>query len=158
MGMAEAQQGKDVPGVVAPPPLIYLNGLIGGLLLDRIVPVVFVPGYPIAGAVLAGLGVILMALGIREFKRTKTEYLPYKPTARIISSGPFRFTRNPLYLSMSLIYAGLAIAFASAWALVLFIPVLATIRYGVIGREERYLERKFGAEYLGYKNSVRRWI
>lgn len=156
--MDETQQGKDNPGVIAPPPLIYLGGLIGGLLLDRIVPVVFVPGHPIAGAVLAGLGVILMALGIREFKRTKTEYLPYKPTARIISSGPFRFTRNPLYLSMSLIYAGLAIAFGSVWSLVLFIPVLATIRYGVIGREERYLERKFGAEYLGYKNSVRRWI
>lgn len=156
--MAETQQGKDVPGVIAPPPLIYLGGLVAGFLLDRFLPVAALAGQPLAGAALAVLGVILMALGIREFKRVKTEYLPYKPTTRIISSGPFRFTRNPLYLAMAFIYAGLAIGLGSIWALVLFIPVLATIRYGVIAREEQYLERKFGAEYLGYKNGVRRWI
>ena len=156
--MAGTEQGKDIPGVIAPPPLIYLGGLVAGVLLDHFLPIGAVAARPVVGAPLVILGIVLMALSLREFIRAKTDFKPYRPTTRIISSGPFRFTRNPLYLAMALIYAGLAIALGSVWALALFIPVLATVRYGVIAREERYLERKFGAEYLGYKIGVRRWI
>ena len=149
---------KDTAGVIAPPPLIFLAGLIAGFLLDHFLAWPGMTTQVAAGLALLGLGLILMFLGIREFERAGTDYRPYKPTTRIITGGPFRFTRNPLYLSLALIYAGLALAHGSFWALVLLGPVLIVIRYGVIAREERYLEARFGADYLNYKNSVRRWL
>jgi len=153
-----AAEPKDTPGVVAPPPLIYLGGLVVGLVLDRIWPAPFMTARPVAGTALVLLGVALMALGIREFKRAGTDYKPYRPATRVITSGPFRFTRNPLYLSLTVVYAGIALGLASLWALALLVPVLVVIRYGVVAREERYLERKFGGDYLRYKESVRRWL
>lgn len=156
--MADGMQTKDNPGVIAPPPLIYLAGLIVGAVLERFVPLAAFAGRPAAGIAIVILGAILMALGLREFHRAGTDFKPYRPTTRIIVTGPFRYTRNPLYLSLTLVYAGIAIAMGGAWAIILLIPVLAAIRYGVIAREERYLERKFGSEYLRYKESVRRWF
>jgi protein-S-isoprenylcysteine O-methyltransferase Ste14 len=152
------RQAKDVPGVIAPPPLVYLGGLLAGLALDRVWPIGAVGARPLAGAALVALGAVLMALGIREFKKAGTDFKPYRPTTRIITSGPFRLSRNPLYLSLTLFYAGIALAAGSSWAFLFLAPVLAAIRYGVVAREERYLEAKFGAEYLRYKESVRRWL
>ncbi len=151
---------KDTPGVIAPPPLVYLGALAAGLLLDRFLPLAAFEARPaaIAGLGFLALGALLMFLGMREFQRAGTDYRPYKPTTRIIESGPFRFTRNPLYLSLTLIYAGIALSLGSSWALVLLVPVLVIIRYGVIAREERYLTHKFGDEYLRYKEQVRRWL
>ncbi len=151
---------KDTPGVIAPPPLVYLGALAAGLLLDRFRPLAAFEARPaaIAGLGFLALGALLMFLGMREFQRAGTDYRPYKPTTRIIESGPFRFTRNPLYLSLTLIYAGIALSLGSSWALVLLVPVLVIIRYGVIAREERYLTHKFGDEYLRYKEQVRRWL
>jgi protein-S-isoprenylcysteine O-methyltransferase Ste14 len=151
---------KDTPGVIAPPPLVYLGALAAGLLLDRFLPLAAFEARPaaIAGLGFLALGALLMFLGMREFQRAGTDYRPYKPTTRIIESGPFRFTRNPLYLSLTLIYAGIALSLGSSWALVLLVPVLVIIRYGVIAREERYLTHKFGGEYLRYKEQVRRWL
>ena len=151
------EQEKDNPGVIAPPPLIYLAGLAIGFALDRFWPLDFDRYLP-AGIVLIGLGIALMAIGIREFKRAKTDFLPIRPTVRIITTGPFRVTRNPLYLAMTLIYAGIGAAFGILWVFILLVPVLAVMHYGVIAREERYLERKFGDEYLAYKRRVRRWL
>lgn len=150
-------QEKDNPGVIAPPPLIYLAGLAIGFALDRFWPLDF-DRYLSAGIVLIGLGIALMAIGIREFKRAKTDFLPIRPTVRIITTGPFRVTRNPLYLAMTLIYAGIGAASGILWVFFLLVPVLAVMHYGVIAREERYLERKFGDEYLAYKRRVRRWL
>jgi protein-S-isoprenylcysteine O-methyltransferase Ste14 len=151
---------KDTPGVIAPPPLVYLGALAAGLLLDRFLPLAAFEARPaaIAGLGFLALGALLMFLGMREFQRAGTDYRPYKPTTRIIESGPFRFTRNPLYLSLTLIYAGIALSLGSSWALVMLVPVLVIIRYGVIAREERYLTHKFGGEYLRYKEQVRRWL
>lgn len=149
---------KDNAGVIAPPPLIYLAGLAVGLILDRTVPLPIEFAWPAAGIVVAVSGVVLMAWGIREFRRAGTHFRPDKPSTRVIAAGPFRFTRNPLYVSMTLMYGGIAVGLGSPWAMALLVPVLAVIRYGVIAREERYLERKFGVEYLAFKNSVRRWI
>jgi protein-S-isoprenylcysteine O-methyltransferase Ste14 len=146
----------DNPGVIAPPPLIYAGGLIAGLLANRRYHIPFLPrtlGWPL---VVGGLAVGL--LGFREMRRAETNLDPYKPATAVVTGGPFRFTRNPLYLSMTMLYLGIS-ALANGLAPVLLLPVvLRLMRRGVIEREERYLERKFGDEYLEYKVSAPRWI
>ena len=149
---------KDTAGVIAPPPLIFLAGLVAGFILDHVLASPALRPQVAVGLALLGLGFVLMFLGLHEFQKAGTAYQPYKPTARIITTGPFRFSRNPLYLSLTLICAGFALALGSFWSLALLAPVLIVIRYGVIAREERYLEAKFGDTYLAYKRSVRRWL
>ena len=156
----ERRNDADNPGVVAPPPLIYAGALASGLLANNLYPSPFLPhgisralGWP---SIVAGLAIGL--LGFREMKRAHTNVDPYKPTTAIVAEGPYRYTRNPLYVGMTLMYAGVS-ACANALPAALFLPaVLAVMQSGVIEREERYLERKFGDEYLGYKTRVRRWI
>jgi protein-S-isoprenylcysteine O-methyltransferase Ste14 len=91
-------------------------------------------------------------------RRAETNVDPRQPTTAIVTEGPYRFTRNPLYLSMTLIYAGITALANALPAAVLFPIVLRIMRRGVIEREKRYLERKFGDEYLIYKAQVRRWV
>jgi len=156
----DARETPDNPGVIAPPPLIYASALAIGLLANRLYPIAFVPrglsrvlGWPL----IVG-GPVVGSLGLREMKRADTNVDPREPTTAIVTGGPYRFTRNPLYLSMTLIYAGIT-ALANALPAALLLPfVLHIMRRGVIEREERYLERKFGDEYLDYKARVRRWI
>ncbi len=100
----------------------------------------------------------LFALSIREFRRAGTSIRTNRPTTALIRTGPYRFSRNPLYLALTLLYLGIGIWVNSAWILGMLIPTLAVISYGVIDREERYLTEKFGEDYLRYKRSVRRWL
>ena len=151
---------QDKAGVVAPPPLIYLGALVLGLLLHRRFPVAFLPhgvtrglGWPLLGA-----GVLLLGWFERELRQADTPASPYKPVERIATEGPFRYTRNPGYLSMAMIYAGIAARANALWAILLLPVALLVIQQGVIEREEHYLEGKFGEEYLSYKERVRRWI
>jgi protein-S-isoprenylcysteine O-methyltransferase Ste14 len=151
---------RDVAGVIAPPPFIYGGALLAGLLLQRLVPLRLLPGKAgrIVGMVLIGSGLLVGVPAFRAMHRAGTEVDPREETTALVTSGPFRYTRNPLYLTQTLIYAGLA-AFANALWPILFLPgVLVAITKGVIEREERYLERKFGDEYRQYKVRVRRWI
>jgi protein-S-isoprenylcysteine O-methyltransferase Ste14 len=156
----DARKTPDNPGVIAPPPLIYAGALAIGLLANRPYPIAFLPrglsrvlGWPL----IVG-GPVVGSLGLREMKRADTNVDPREPTTAIVTGGPYRFTRNPLYLSMTLIYAGIT-ALANALPAALLLPVVLHImRRGVIEREESYLERKFGDEYLDYKARVRRWI
>lgn len=150
----------DNPGVVAPPPLIYGGALAAGLLADRLRPAPF-PARAVArplGWLLLGSGLLLGGSGIGALRNAGTNVDPYKPTTAFVAGGPYRFTRNPLYLSLTLVYAGVALLANTLWAPALLPGVLAAIQRGVIEREERYLERKFGAEYLRYKARVRRWV
>ena len=154
----------DKPGVVAHPPLIYLGFLALGFALDYVWPLSLADGWlpprlrlPFAILLAVG-GASLLALGIRRFLHHGTNFRTDKPSTAVISDGVYRYTRNPLYIGLSLIYAGIALALNSVWVLALLVPILAVIRYGVIAREEHYLERKFGEEYLRYKRSVRRWL
>ena len=151
---------QDKAGVIAPPPLIYLGALIFGLLLSRRFPIPFLPrrmarglGWPLLGG-----GVLLLGWFEWAMRRAGTPTNPYKPSSGIVTEGPFRYTRNPAYLSMTTIYAGIAALARASWAFLLLPVALGVIRRGVIEREEGYLERKFGEEYLRYKASVRRWI
>src|SRR5215210_5101468 len=156
----DENNNADNPGVIAPPPLIYAFALLAGLLANRRFHVPFLPrplarmlGWPlIAGGLAVGL------LGVREMRRAETNVDPYMPATTIVTEGPYRFTRNPLYLSMTMIYGGVS-ALANALPPVLLLPfVLRLLRRGVIEREERYLERKFGDVYLQYKAKAPRWI
>jgi protein-S-isoprenylcysteine O-methyltransferase Ste14 len=147
-------------GVIAPPPLIYLAGVVIGLVLPNPIPTAILPrglGYGV-GAVLIVSAVWIALWGVREMRRSGTAVDPRIPTTALVTTGPFRFSRNPLYLSLTLCYLGIAIAAQSLWTLVLLPGVLLVMQYGVIYREERYLEDGFGAEYVRYKQRARRWI
>ncbi len=158
--MADTGSGNDNPGVIAPPPLIYLGFLVLGGALDYFWPVGLgagAVGVP-AGAVLLILGGVIAISAIRQFRRAGTSFKPHEPSTAIISGGPYRHSRNPMYIALGLVYAGIAVAADGLWAAALLAPTLAVVNYGVIAREERYLEGKFGDEYLRYKASVRRWV
>jgi protein-S-isoprenylcysteine O-methyltransferase Ste14 len=151
---------QDTPGVIARSPFIYLGFLVLGLGLDRLWPYPLLPEavpYPLGGALIA-LGLLVVLASIRRFKAADTSFNPKKPTTAIVTEGPYRVSRNPIYLGLTAIYAGIGIAADAPWVWVLLPPTLVVMHYGVIAREERYLERKFGAEYLDYKASVRRWL
>jgi len=157
---ASADTQRDTAGVVAPPPLIYLAGLIIGLVLDALLPQGELPWAVrwILGGALALGGVALLLSFNTAFVRRGTAVEPWKPTTAIVTTGPYRFTRNPAYLGMALLYIGLTLLADAPWALLVLPFVIAVIDRMVIAREERYLERKFGAEYMDYKRTVRRWV
>jgi protein-S-isoprenylcysteine O-methyltransferase Ste14 len=151
---------RDTAGVIAPPPLIYLGGLALGFGLEALLPGSSVPGAVqwIAGGLSVVAGLALLASFNTLFNRRGTAVEPWKPTTAIVTSGPYRFTRNPAYLGMALVYVGIALLADALWVLVPLPLVLALIDRGVIAREERYLERKFGEEYMAYRRRVRRWL
>ncbi len=151
---------RDTAGIPVPPPLVYLAPLAVGYAFSRLYPVRFLP--PVMADVLGG---ILLALwlavaipAILMFRRARTSINPRVPTMALVSTGPFRFTRNPMYLGLALGYSGVAILTQAWWAFVLLPLVLVVIQRTVIEREERYLERKFGSDYLRYRQRVRRWL
>jgi protein-S-isoprenylcysteine O-methyltransferase Ste14 len=104
------------------------------------------------------VGLALAAAGIRNFSRAGTPVPTNRPTRVMVTTGIHGWTRNPIYLGMFLVYGGIGIAARSPWTLVLTLPLAITIRHGVVAREERYLEAKFGAAYRAYRASVRRWL
>ena len=159
-GVGGSMETKETAGVIARPPLLYLAGLIIGLVLRALAPTPFLPrGITfLLGAALIVIAVWLLTRGVREMHRAGTSEKTSVPTTALVTTGPFRFSRNPLYVSLTLAYLGIAVAAQSLWALALLALVLVVMQQGVIGREERYLERKFGADYLRYKQRVRRWI
>ncbi len=151
---------QDNPGIRVPPPLIYLLPLILGLLLNRRAPIPFLPRSALRGLgwPLIGGGVLLSGWFLRTMRGAGAPVRTDKPVPRLTTEGPFRYTRNPGYLCLAMLYAGIATLRNSLWA-ILFLPlVLIVIHREVIGREERYLERTFGEEYLAYKARVRRWV
>jgi protein-S-isoprenylcysteine O-methyltransferase Ste14 len=112
----------------------------------------------VLGGALFVAGLALLASFNTAFHRKGTAVEPWKPTTAIVSTGPYRLTRNPAYVGMALVYAGIAVMSDALWTLAPLPLVLLIVDRGVIAREERYLERKFGQEYLEYKRRVRRWI
>ena len=153
---------RDNPGVIAPPPLIYFGFLFLGWGLGRLVgdydlglTVDWRRGVAIT-LVVGGLLLDGMAAG--TFRRFGTAPEPWKPSTALVEAGPYKFSRNPIYVGFAITYLGLAVAMDSLWALALLIPCLVVVDRGVIVREERYLEAKFGQPYRDYKARVRRWL
>lgn len=151
---------RDTAGVVAPPPLIYGGALGLGILANRALSVSSAPrrSRRVIGWPLIGGGLTLGLWGLRSLKSAGTNVDPYRPTTAFVTDGPYRFTRNPLYLGLTAVYMGISALAGSLWAVLLLPGVLTVMRRGVIEREERYLEGKFGEEYRRYKERVRRWI
>ena len=152
----------DVAGVIALPPLIFLGFLVAATVLEAIVPLPFLAAHAfaryLASAALAAGGFVMIGMGTRRFVAAGTNIPPNLPTTALVVDGIYGRTRNPLYLGTTLVYLGLSVAAGSLWAIVLVVPLLWVINVGVVAREERYLERKFGDAYRAYKARVRRWV
>jgi protein-S-isoprenylcysteine O-methyltransferase Ste14 len=154
---------RDHAGVFIPPPLIFAIPLAGSALLEhaRSWPIssadALARGF--AGAALVAAGALVALAGVRAFRHASTTVLPAgRPTTAIVDRGPYRYTRNPMYVGMALAYVGIAILLNTVWALVLFPVALLVVDRFVIQREERYLTAKFGQTYQEYCSRVRRWI
>lgn len=150
----------DKAGIIAPPPLIYLGILALALCIDWLQPVALVPerARPLLGWPFVVGGTLLLLLSILSMQRARTAVNPYKATTAVVGSGPYRYSRNPMYVAMALVYIGIAILVNTLWPMVLLPAAVLIMHQGVIVREERYLERKFGDAYLQYKAKVRRWL
>jgi protein-S-isoprenylcysteine O-methyltransferase Ste14 len=156
------QARQDNAGVIAPPPLLYGAALAVGLALDFLL--LRVPtGLPAAvrfglatAFVLAAL--VLIGGALTGFRRAGTPAAPWHPSTAIVTDGVYGYTRNPMYVAMTLVYGAIALAADSLITLLVLVPLLIVVHYGVVLREERYLERKFGDAYRRYTSTVRRWV
>jgi protein-S-isoprenylcysteine O-methyltransferase Ste14 len=151
----------DNANVVVRPPVAWALAFIAGLGVDWLYPLPFVPmAVPraLVGGGMFAVGLVLALWAIATFRKAGTRIETFKSSTTIVDDGPYRFTRNPIYTGMFLGQIGLAIGFDTLWVLATLVPFCLVIRYGVIAREEAYLERKFGAAYLDYKSRIRRWL
>lgn len=168
-GRAEAGNGGSAesaspdtkgPAVKFPPPVIFLLLIFAGAGLDYTWPVgLGVPdSFEVLGIamVLFGLAVAILVSG--TFKRESTAIEPWKPTTKIVTTGFYSFSRNPIYVGFCLFNIGIGISSDSFWIFISFIPAALLVYWIAIAKEEAYLEEKFGEEYIAYKNRVRRWI
>lgn len=152
---------QDVPNLgLVRPPIVYLISLISGAVIQLATPFPFLPGtlaVPL-GAPLVVVAIALFAYSVATFRAAGTPVPARKPTTMIVRAGPYRFSRNPIYLAFSLFQLGIAMWVNSVWLLATLVGAVALMHYFVIRREEEYLERRFGVQYLDYKASVRRWL
>jgi protein-S-isoprenylcysteine O-methyltransferase Ste14 len=151
----------DNANVIIRPPIAFALAFAAGLGLDWLYPLPFVPAsvpHRWVGVALFAAGIALFIWAIATFRRAGTSVQTSEPTTAIAASGPYRFTRNPIYLAMLIGQIALAIGFNSLWILATLVLFYFVLRYGVVAREESYLERKFGRAYLDYKGRVRRWV
>ncbi|MGF1622570.1 MAG: methyltransferase family protein [Rhodomicrobiaceae bacterium] len=162
MSEAAKTTERDHPGVIAPPPLIFGGILLLTLLLDWVVTG---PGFAlsdtvrlIAGGAFSIAGLALIIAAAIRFQVARTAVQPWRPTTAIVTTGVYRISRNPIYLGMAIVYTGLSLLADSVVALAGLPVAIVIVQYGVIKREERYLEEKFGDSYAAYRRSVRRWI
>lgn len=146
--------------VIAPPPLIAVAAALSGFGLRELWPACLWPWHhaAIPEALCFAVSLLLAGPAIARMLQRRTAIFPHHTTTALVTSGPFRVTRNPLYLSLGLLLAGLALAMNSLAIAVMIAPWVVVMRYGVIAREERYLEGKFGEEYRAYCRRVRRWL
>ncbi len=151
---------QDNAGVKVPPPFIFLISILIGLGLNRARPMSVVPenlAMPLGVAFIVA-SIALAFLGFRELGRHKTTTRPDEPSSTIVKTGPYRITRNPLYVALGTLHLGIGLWTNSLWVVLMLIPTLIIMTKQIIAREEAYLERAFGEDYLRYKASVRRWI
>jgi len=150
----------DTAQVLVLPPLVYGGAFVMGLLLHLMLPLHVLPT-----TLARGIGVVcvlvsfpLALMTLRALSRAHTPVDPMKPTTALVTDGPFRYSRNPIYVALTVLYLGVAFLVNALWVLLLVVPVLVVIRYGVIAREEAYLIRNFGDAYRQYTAQVRRWL
>ena len=150
------------PGVRFPPPFIFVGGFLGGWAVNR-----WGRGLPLSsggvpleriGFGILIVGVVLAAWGIVTFRRARTAVIPHHAASQLVTSGPYRFTRNPMYVGLTIAYLGGAAVINSAWPLILLPVVLVVLVRSVVSREEQYLSDAFGDQFTAYRSRVRRWL
>ena len=158
-GGSTAARGVANLGLLRPP-LVFLTSLVSGAVMHLAMPLPFLPAtLAVAlGVPLVAVAIALFSYSVAQFRAAGTPVPARKPTTVIVRTGPYHFSRNPIYLAFSVFQLGIAISVNSVWLLATLVGAVALIHYVVIPREEQYLERKFGAQYLGYKAAVRRWL
>lgn len=162
----DASMDAATPGLIARPPRLLIGVILLGFVLDHLIALPRpIPATGLAHAVsaIAAAGLILIAAGVftaslRNFSRVGTPVQGKKPTRTLVTTGIYGWSRNPIYVAMLFFVIGVGLAVRSAWILMLAVPLAITFRYGVVAREESYLERRFGDGYLDYKARVRRWL
>jgi protein-S-isoprenylcysteine O-methyltransferase Ste14 len=162
------EDGERIPhaGVNFPPPFYFVLGFLAGWLLHRVVPLLAsdangtggIARMPASGWILIGAGVVLGGWAQITFRRHHTTLIPNRPATAMVTDGPYAFTRNPMYVSLTLIYLGLALLTGMLWPIIVLPIVLILLTMLVIRREERYLESAFGAAYAEFRKRVRRWV
>ena len=154
------EQNMDHAQVMVPPPLVFLGYLIGALILNWIIP--FPAPWTFILRVVGGLavivGILLVASAFSQMMKAHTSPDPHEPVAALVTGGPYRFTRNPIYLGFFLIYLGFTLLAGTLWGLIASPFLLLTITNAVIHAEEIYLDGKFGEQYREYRSHVRPWI
>ena len=150
----------DNPGVIVLPPVLYgiAFAVVFALHWSWPLPVLSYPASLWAGIAALSLGAALAAWGFLSLKKAGTNILPTQPTTALVASGPFRLSRNPIYIAISLVFLGLSFMVNSLWGVIALVPLSVVMHYGVILREERYLEKKFGENYRRYRSTVRRYL
>jgi protein-S-isoprenylcysteine O-methyltransferase Ste14 len=158
MVVTERTRGARVPYI--PPPLYYVAGFAAGMLLDRLVPLSIGgrPATTVAGVVAGGVGVALTAGGVAGVIRHRTTIVPHHPVAALITTGAYRWSRNPMYTGLAIAYLGGALLVGSWWPVAVWPLIIAVVRQLVIAPEEQYLSERFGQPYADYRARVRRWL
>jgi protein-S-isoprenylcysteine O-methyltransferase Ste14 len=158
--VAVGTASPDKSGVIALPPLLYAGAFLVALVLRWLMPLP-IARWAIAlpsGVLLSVVAVAIARWGRRTMQAAGTNINPGLPATTVVMSGPFRYSRNPLYIALTLLYLGLTLAVNTWWGIIALVPLLITMHVGVVLREERYLERKFGDEYRDYRSRVRRYV
>jgi len=153
-------QDTHGPDIRLHPPIIYAISILSGIGLNNLWPQTMpcdIYGRT-WGILLIALAIVIAVWALLQFHKADTDVRPDKPDSSLITSGPFRFTRNPLYIVLTLTQITTAVWLNNLWIVLLVIPSVVVITFYAIAREERYLERLFGQDYLDYKKRVRRWL
>ena len=160
--MTEPNAPDRGPGISFPPPLLFAGGFVVGWLIGRFWPLWAAspvnPIIEVTGAVVAGAGLAIVAWAMSTFALSRTATMPNRPASTLVTHGPYRYSRNPMYVAMTLLYIGLALTTRIWWALPVLPIVLVVLSRVVVAREERYLGTAFGEAYAQYMQRVRRWI
>jgi protein-S-isoprenylcysteine O-methyltransferase Ste14 len=152
-------QQRERVGLIVPPPLWYAAGLGAAWLLSLRFPIPITPLAHVAtGVACIALGIAFAASAVVMFQRSKTSVMPTRPTTALVVAGPYKYTRNPMYVGFAFAYLGIALAVNWLWALALMPVVVACVHFAAIVPEERFLEERFGPDYAEYRERVPRWL
>lgn len=154
---------RDRPDVLVHPPVLFAAAAVLGLALDWLAPLWLLAGLdPALRWLLAALfglpGLVIGALAILRFRRARTAVPTFRAATSLVTDGPYTWSRNPIYVAVVLCYLAVALLLASDWMVLFLVPAVVVLDRGVIAREERYLEAKFGDDYRAYRRRVRRWL
>ncbi|MCG7930113.1 MAG: isoprenylcysteine carboxylmethyltransferase family protein [Candidatus Thiodiazotropha lotti] len=158
--MASDRPKKDHADVIIPPPVIHIVSIGLGGVISNYFPMPLPPWIILqwVGVMLSVAAIPITLWGMREFHASRNPVAPIRPVNRLMVFGPYRFTRNPLYLALILLQLGLALVFLNGWMVLLLLPAVVIVHFYVVLREEAYLLRRFGSDYQAYQERVRRWI